>query len=67
VTAHGWQLAGHGPDAYEEYLVPAIFAPWAEALVDLAGPWPGDRVLDVACGTGVSPVPQPLAWHRTAR
>ncbi len=46
---------GYGASAaelYERYLVPAIFEPWAMALVALAAPQPGERVLDVACGTG---------------
>jgi ubiquinone/menaquinone biosynthesis C-methylase UbiE len=42
-----------GPEAYERYLVPAIFALWGERLVAAAGVGPGDRVVDVACGTGV--------------
>jgi ubiquinone/menaquinone biosynthesis C-methylase UbiE len=33
--------------------VPVLFAPWAERLVQLAAPGPGERVLDVACGTGI--------------
>jgi SAM-dependent methyltransferase len=33
--------------------VPALFAGWAASLVDLAAPCPGERVLDVACGTGI--------------
>jgi ubiquinone/menaquinone biosynthesis C-methylase UbiE len=56
----GWQLGGSVPDAYEKYLVPAIFVPWATRLVELAGlSAPGTngeaqlRVLDVACGTGI--------------
>jgi ubiquinone/menaquinone biosynthesis C-methylase UbiE len=48
-----WQLAGSAPEAYERYLVPAIFAPWGERLVAAAGVGPGDRVVDVGCGTGV--------------
>jgi SAM-dependent methyltransferase len=48
-----WQL-GENPDAlYERYLVPAMFGPWAADLVALAAPQLGERVLDVACGTGV--------------
>jgi ubiquinone/menaquinone biosynthesis C-methylase UbiE len=38
---------------YERHLVPAMFAPWAPRIVELAAMRPGDRVLDVACGTGV--------------
>lgn len=37
---------------YERYLVPTIFGPWAIDLVALAKPQPGERILDVACGTG---------------
>ncbi|MBC7811860.1 MAG: hypothetical protein H7175_11970 [Burkholderiales bacterium] len=38
---------------YERYLVPALFRPWADILLDYAKPQPGDRVLDIACGTGI--------------
>ena len=38
---------------YERYFVPAIGAPLAADLVELAALRPGERVLDVACGTGV--------------
>jgi len=40
-------------ETYESYMVPALFAPWASRLVQSANPQLGERVLDVACGTGV--------------
>src|SRR5262249_23470766 len=51
--AEKWQLEGSAAELYEQYLVPAVTLPWAEDLLDRVGPGPGDRVLDVACGTGV--------------
>lgn len=44
---------GSAPENYEKYFVPAIGGPLAEDLVTLASIRPGERVLDVACGTGV--------------
>ena len=48
-----WQVAGNAPEVYERDLVPAVFGPWAQVVVDFADLQSGDRVLDVACGTGV--------------
>jgi len=39
--------------AYEELHVPALFEQWAPRVVDIAQVHAGNRVLDVACGTGV--------------
>lgn len=39
--------------AYEELFVPALFRPWSRRVLDSAGVHLGDRVLDVACGTGI--------------
>jgi ubiquinone/menaquinone biosynthesis C-methylase UbiE len=41
------------PENYERFFVPAIGAPLAHDLVRFAALCPGERVLDVACGTGV--------------
>lgn len=34
-------------------MVPSLFAPWATYLVQRAKPQLGERVLDIACGTGI--------------
>jgi ubiquinone/menaquinone biosynthesis C-methylase UbiE len=41
------------PEIYEHHLTPPIYRPWAETLVDLAGPRAGEAILDVACGPGI--------------
>jgi ubiquinone/menaquinone biosynthesis C-methylase UbiE len=48
-----WQLHGSAPEMYERYLVPHITSLWAVDLIDRASPRAGERVLDLACGTGV--------------
>ena len=49
-----WQVVGSAAEIYDEFLVPAVFGPWAGILVEAAGVGAGDRVVDVACGTGVA-------------
>jgi SAM-dependent methyltransferase len=48
-----WQVAGSAPEVYERELVPTVFGPWAPILVDLAQPKQGERIVDIACGTGI--------------
>jgi len=39
--------------SYDNGLVPVLFDPWAEQLVENHGPWAGKSVLDLASGTGI--------------
>ena len=49
----GFQLKGAGPEAYERYMVPIHCKTLAEDLVDRVRVRPRERVLDIACGTGI--------------
>lgn len=50
--AADWTPRANRAEDYERYLVTAYFGAFAEALAAFAAPWPGERALDVACGTG---------------
>src|SRR6266849_2829127 len=50
---HWSVFQGTQAEAYETYLVPAIFGPMAAGLVGRAAPRPGERLVDIACGTGI--------------
>lgn len=41
------------PEMYERWFVGPLFRPWAEVTLEEVGLTPGDRVLDIACGTGI--------------
>jgi ubiquinone/menaquinone biosynthesis C-methylase UbiE len=41
------------PEMYERQLVGPLFRPWAEMIVEEVKLSPGERVLDIACGTGI--------------
>ena len=47
------QVSRRAAHVYDEFFLPALFAPWAEPMCNAAALQAGDQVLDVACGTGV--------------
>src|SRR5712692_2755732 len=53
-NARRWQLNLDAARCYQQFMVPVVFQPWAAKLVDRATLCPGCRVLDLACGTGVT-------------
>src|SRR5262249_56361843 len=44
---------GRGPEVWGRERVAAAFGEWAPIGVELGHPRPGERVVDVACGTGI--------------
>lgn len=47
------EITGTPAEIYEQHTVPAIFVHWAPELVERLAVQPGERVLDLACGTGI--------------
>lgn len=48
------EASGNTPaEIYEQCLVPTMFEPFAKDLIQLCNVQPSDRLLDVACGTGI--------------
>jgi ubiquinone/menaquinone biosynthesis C-methylase UbiE len=47
------QVTSSAAEVYEEFFVPALFQEWSDRVADAITLRAGDRVLDVACGTGV--------------
>jgi ubiquinone/menaquinone biosynthesis C-methylase UbiE len=53
MATDSFQISADQAEVYEERFVPALFRQWVEPVLEAGGVQPGDRVLDVACGTGV--------------
>ncbi|MBT8452351.1 MAG: class I SAM-dependent methyltransferase [Deltaproteobacteria bacterium] len=47
------QVTATAAEVYDEFFLPALFAAWPPRVVAAAALRPGQRVVDVACGTGV--------------
>jgi SAM-dependent methyltransferase len=52
-TGETGQVSRSAAEVYEEFFLPALFQQWADRVADAARIQPDQRVLDVACGTGV--------------
>lgn len=48
-----WGTAAGFPAVYEELMVPGFFAAFADELLERAAPADGERLLDIATGTGI--------------
>lgn len=47
------QVSRKAAEVYEAFFVPALFQPWTSRVAEAAQIQAGQRVLDVACGTGI--------------
>lgn len=47
------QVSRSAAEVYEEFFVPALFQEWTSRVADAAQILSGQRILDVACGTGI--------------
>lgn len=50
--SNDWNVRGSGAEIYETVFVPAMMGEWASKAIAAAHPGSGERVLDIACGTG---------------
>lgn len=47
------QRAPSPAELFEQFFGPSLFKPWTDVLLEFADPRPGERVLDLACATGI--------------
>lgn len=52
-NASAGQVSQSAAEVYHDFFEPALFAEWAAPMAEAMGARPGDRVLDVGCGTGL--------------
>ena len=67
VISTRWQLERDAAVRYQDVVVPWILGPFAEALVEILGPQPGESILDVGCGSGAAARAVALAVGGTGR
>jgi ubiquinone/menaquinone biosynthesis C-methylase UbiE len=53
IDGNRWQLTARQAESYERVKVPRLFGPMAARFLERIPLRPGQRVLDVACGTGI--------------
>ncbi|TAK74958.1 MAG: class I SAM-dependent methyltransferase [Gammaproteobacteria bacterium] len=47
-----WQLSGNSPKIYDQYIAPAVSAPWYSLFVETGLPYMKGPIADIGCGTG---------------
>jgi ubiquinone/menaquinone biosynthesis C-methylase UbiE len=52
-SANVWGITGCFAEIYHSHFVPALIGSWAPRVAALVQPLTGERILDMACGTGV--------------
>jgi SAM-dependent methyltransferase len=53
MMTNDWDIPGRGVEIYQKIFVPAAVEEWVPRVLELAKPKSGEKVLDLACGTGV--------------
>ena len=47
-----WQLKGNAPKIYDQYIAPAVSAPWYSLFIESGLPYMRGAIADIGCGTG---------------
>ncbi|MBI4928573.1 MAG: methyltransferase domain-containing protein [Anaerolineae bacterium] len=53
MTLDNWNIPGSTVEIYQDIFIPAMIGEWVPRMLALVDLQPGEKVLDVACGTGV--------------